>query len=226
MMISQIIGLPTVQEESLYTDESADELGRDEFLKLFLVQLNYQDPLNPMDSTQFSAQLAQFSSLEQLFNINENLEAINGLQADSGRYQSLDLIGKEIEAEGNLLYLEQNGTASGSYYLDSAADCVAQIYDADGYWIREIPLGSLKQGQHTFDWDGLDQDGDSVDQGVYSFDITGITETGSVVTAETMIKGQVDRVNLEGSEPMLYIGEIPLGLSQVLDISVSEGVTE
>ena len=225
-MISQITGLPTVQEESLYTDESADELGRDEFLKLFLVQLNYQDPLNPMDSTQFSAQLAQFSSLEQLFNINETLEAINGLQADNISYQSLDLIGKEIEAEGNLLYLEQNGTASGSYYLDSAADCVAQIYDADGYLIREIQLGALKQGQHTFDWDGLDQDGDSVDQGVYSFDITGITETGSVVTAETMIKGQVDRVNLEGSEPMLYIGEIPLGLSQVLDISVSEGVTE
>ena len=111
-MISGINGIPGFVEDNPHTEKTEQDLGQDDFLKMFLAQLNHQDPLNPMDSTQFSAQLAQFSSLEQLFNINETLETINGLQAENGRYQSLDLIGKEVVAEGNMLYLEQEGTAS------------------------------------------------------------------------------------------------------------------
>ena len=103
---------------------------------------------------------------------------------------------------------------------------MAYIYDTDGYLVREIELGSLKQGKHSFDWDGCNQYDDTVDQGIYSFEIIGITETGHVLGAETQIKGMVDRVNLEETEPVLYIGEIPIALSQVLDISISGSDTE
>ena len=144
-MISDINGITSVEEESLYTAKKEEALGRDDFLKLFLAQLNNQDPLNPMDGTEFSAQLAQFSSLEQLFNVNENLESMKTLQDNSSRFQALELIGKDIEAEGDTLSLVNGTPTTGSFTLEEAADCTVLINDADGYPVREIPLGSLER---------------------------------------------------------------------------------
>jgi flagellar basal-body rod modification protein FlgD len=225
-MISGINGI----SQSDQTDQSAKKteqaLGRDDFLKLFLAQLNYQDPLNPMDSTQFSSQLAQFSSLEQLFNVNNNLESLKTLQDNSSQFQALDMIGKDIEAEGNIMYLKSGATSSGSFSIDGSADCTVHITDSEGYPVREIPLGTLQQGKHSFDWDGRDMNGNLVDSGSYSFEITAQTQSGEVIPVETRIKGQVDRVSLEGDEPILYVGEVPVSLSQVLDVNLPDTGTE
>lgn len=200
--------------------ESQDDLGRDQFLTLFLTQLNNQDPLNPMDSSEFSSQLAEFSSLEQLFNINDNLEALHDVQDNGNRFQALELIGKEIKMEGNMLSLDDNMTPSGGFTLNSTADCSVFVYDENGNHIREISLGILNAGHHTFDWDGMDEDGVMMDPDVYGFRIGAVTETGQSLDVETQIKGLVDRVDLTGEDPLLYIGDIYLNLSQVTDISL------
>jgi flagellar basal-body rod modification protein FlgD len=222
-MISGISGVTDYVDSTQTTATSlGDSMGRDTFIKLFLTQLQNQDPLNPMDATQLSSQLAQFSSLEQLYNTNENLETLIDSQDSSNRYQVLDLIGKEIEADGDSLSLGDAGTATGSFTIGSDANCAAVIYDANGNAIKTINLGSIKAGDHTFEWDGTEQDGDEADQGLYSFEIVAEGATGETVTAKTRIKGIVDRVNLDGDEPTLYFGSLSMPLSEITDITLAE----
>ena len=225
-MISDLNGITSVEEESLYTAKKEEALGRDDFLKLFLAQLNNQDPLNPMDGTEFSAQLAQFSSLEQLFNVNENLESMKTLQDNSSRFQALELIGKDIEAEGDTLSLVNGTPATASFTLEEAADCTALINDADGYPVREIPLGSLEKGEQSFEWDGRDWEGNPMNDGVYSFEITALSQTGVSIAVETKVRGTVSRVNFEGDQPVLYIGEMPIYMSQVIDVDLTDTKTD
>jgi flagellar basal-body rod modification protein FlgD len=225
-MISAIEGIPLVEEENPYASKESKNLGRDEFLKLFLAQLNHQDPLNPMDGTQFSSQLAQFSSLEQLFNVNENLESIKAAQDGDGFYQILDLIGKEIEAEGNSLSLMRGETASGGFYSEIPAECSVLISDQNGYPVRELSMGMIESGEHSFKWDGRDQDGNLMESGIYTYEVAAMDPSGEIMPVETRIRGVVDRINLDGEEPLLYIGSTAIQLSQIMNVNIPPGETD
>lgn len=218
--------LPYFEEESLYTTEEEDKLGRDAFMKLFLAQMNQQDPLNPMDTTQFSAQLAQFSTLEQLYNANENLESIESLQSSDNKYQVLDLIGKEVQAESNNLILNNGEPAKGAFYLEEPAECVVRVYDEDGSAIRDIDLSYLEEGNHSFEWDGFDDDGNIHTSGIYTYRISAVSPSGDSVSVEKYIQGTVTRVNLDEDDPVLYIGDSPFALSQVKNVNNSVTTTE
>jgi len=216
-----ISGVTDYTDTTATTTSTDDAIGKDTFMTLLLAQLQNQDPLNPMDATQFSTQLAQFSSLEQLYNINENMETLIDSQSSSNTYQVLDLIGKEIEADGDILSLGDAGTATGGFTIESDADCSVVIYNESGKAIKTIDLGSLEAGDHTFEWDGNEQDGDDAGAGLYSFKITAEDASGKSVTAETVIKGIVDRVNMDGDEPTLYVGSLSLTLSDITDITLA-----
>jgi flagellar basal-body rod modification protein FlgD len=221
-MIEGITGIPTPQEESPYTKKS-DELGRDNFLQLFMAQLKHQDPFNPMDSQEFTAQLAQFSSLEQLLKANENLESIKSFQDQNARSQVLEFIGKEIIADGDVLSIAEGRRTAGSFTLDRPAECSVLILDASGGLVRSIPLGTLEAGEHRFEWDGRGRDGQMQKPGTYGFQIMAISESGEQVQVESRIIGLVSSVSFEGGSPTLFLGKIPVPLSQVRDIMTPEG---
>ena len=217
-----IEGLGAIYGETSSSAAPEMELGKEDFLTLLVAQLKHQDPLNPLESAEFTSQLAQYSSLEQLFNIDRNLELIKSGQDQDSRFQSLDFIGKEIVAEGEMLSLKQGETSMGSFNIDDMADCSVMITDTNGYPVRKISLGHLQAGRHDFEWDGRDNAGNIQEAGVYGFEITAMTENGQLLPVETQITGQVTAVNLEGVFPLLYVGEIPVLISQVVDISVPE----
>ncbi|KJR40584.1 Flagellar hook capping protein [Candidatus Magnetoovum chiemensis] len=100
MDISSIFGT-TDTTSANYSTSASQELGKEEFLELFTSQLKYQDPLNPMDSTQFTEQLATFSMLEQLFNINDNFELLQQYQNSLNNLGAVNLIGRTIDTVGN-----------------------------------------------------------------------------------------------------------------------------
>ena len=221
--IGSILGQSYASNDAVTGSEgSKDNLGRDEFLTLFVAQLRNQDPLNPLDGTEFTAQLAQYSSLEQLLNINNNLESLNASQEQDHRLQALDFLGKEVVADGDMLFLEPNQMSEGRFSLTTKADCTAFILDANGNLVKSIPLGGLESGQHHFQWDGLDASGNKMDRGIYSFEITALTEDGTILPVTTQITGKVTGVNLESESPILFLGDIPLYLSQVLEIKTPE----
>jgi flagellar basal-body rod modification protein FlgD len=219
-VLQGISGTSTAQKTttSSTSADKVDALGRDQFLTMFLAQLKNQDPLNPMESQEFASQLAQFSSLEQLFNVNENLASMMTAETDSSRVQALNFIGKEIVAEGDSLSLESGKTVTGQFDLGAAAECTVKILNEDGETVRTIPMGYLAAGSQSFQWDGLDSSGNSMDSGVYTFQISALSESGAQVTASTCISGTVTGVNLEGSTVNLYVGAIPVAMSAVQSI--------
>lgn len=219
-MISSIQGLPFIEEPNPYAKKESKDLGRDEFLKLFLAQLKHQDPLNPMEGTEFSSQLAQFSSLEQLFNMNETLESINESQNGNNAYQVIDLIGKEVEAKGDMLSLVKEQNASAGFSIRVPAESIVMIIDQNGYRIREMNLGVLQPGAHTFEWDGRSANGELMDSGVYNYKVTAISQTGELTPVETRVRGVIDRINLDGAEPLLFMGEAAINLSQIINVNM------
>lgn len=205
------------------TSSAYSSLDMDSFLTLFLAQLQNQDPLNPMDATDLSSQLAQYSNVEQLYNVNDNLETLIDSQDSSNTYQVLDMIGKEVEADGDSIYLGSSGTASGGFTIESDADCAAVIYDESGNVVKTIDLGGIEAGNHTFEWDGTAQDGDEMSAGTYTFEVVAEDAAGSTVTAETKIQGIIDKISMDGDEPVLYIGDLALSLSYITEITLAEG---
>jgi flagellar basal-body rod modification protein FlgD len=201
----------------------SQEIGRDDFLKMFLAQLNHQDPLNPMDGTEFASQLAQFSSLEQLFNVNENLESMKSSQDESGRFQGLEFIGKEVVALGKYLSLNEGESTGGGFVMDAAADCTVQVKDLGGNVVRTISMGSLEAGEHFFQWDGQSDAGADMGSGVYQFEIIAQRADEESVSVTRLMTGLVERVNLEGTESTLYLGDVAFSLSNVLEMKLPKG---
>lgn len=214
----------TYNETSTYSSTEKD-LGRDDFLTLLVAQLKHQDPLNPLESSEFSSQLAQYSSLEQLMNINDTLEIIKSSQDQNFRLQALNFIGKEIVAKCDMLPLKQDETSEFSFDLSERADCTALITDSNGYPVRTLSLGMMETGEHSFEWDGRNNSGTMMDPGVYGLEITAMTEDGQALYVETRITGRVTGVNFEGTSLLLYVDEIPITLSQIVSINSGEGST-
>ncbi|MFP4037687.1 MAG: flagellar hook assembly protein FlgD [Desulfobacteraceae bacterium] len=224
MDISQISGIPTVEESDPYnyTSEPAGNMGRDEFLKMFLAQMEHQDPLNPMNAQEFASQLAQFSSLEQLYNLNTSLDDIKAFGEEQRRFEALSMIGKEIVASGEHIHLNAEGASKAELVLEEGpALCTAVITDAAGNEIRHLSLGYLENGSHEFEWDGNDDAGNRMPPGSYAFEVTGLSGDGEKVSPRTRTVGRVDRVSMEDESPVLYVGDIPVSLENIMDVRSS-----
>ena len=195
-------------------------------MKLFLAQLNQQDPLNPMDTTQFSAQLAQFSTLEQLFNVNENLESIKGIQTSGNKYQILDLIGKEVQADSDMLVMNNGKAAKGYFYIGEPAECTVHILNEQGVSVKDIYLGVVDTGNQEFEWDGFDSRGNLHTSGEYTYTVSAISGSGNRVSADKYIQGTVTGVTMDDADPIVYINDTPLGMSQIVNVKMTDEATE
>ena len=199
------------------------ELGRDAFLNLLITQLQNQDPLNPTDSTEFTAQLAQFSSLEQLGNVNDNIKLLQDSQASGNQSQAVALIGKEITANGNSLELTHDQPAGCDFKLDGDADVVAvSIYDHTGGFVNAFEGRNLSAGKHTLYWDGTDNNGSPAAAGNYTFEVQAADAGGQTVNATTFFSGRVSKVIFESDTTYLVSGGQKVALGDVIEIGAIE----
>ncbi len=218
-----IVGLGAVSmSDQASSLTGANTLGRDDFLNMLITQLQYQDPLNPMDSTEFTAQLAQFSSLEQLSNINENLGYLNLYQASLNNSQAIGFIGKTVKASGNSIGLASGHADDICFELsDDANDVLVRIYDEAGNIIRALDVGSLGAGENSINWDGLDGEGNSLPDGIYTFDIFAVDDSDKQIDTTTFTTGKVDGVTFKDSTPYLLIGGKKIPFGSVIDVTNS-----
>jgi len=198
------------------------ELGRDQFLTLLVAQLKHQDPLNPMESTEFTAQLAQFSSLEQLFDINDNLEALQAKENSQGLENLLDYIGKEIKSTDNNIALNNGEAFGGSYTLEDRGDVIISVFDTEGSEIRTIYKDDQEAGEHSVDFDGKDNYGYPVSDGYYSFSVQAFNSEGSPIKVSTGLSGLVTAVTYQGSTPYLIVGDHLIHPESVTEVSLRE----
>ena len=211
-------GLDQVSSSTAATGTSSatnvNIMGKDDFLRLLVAQLEAQDPLNPMESTDFTAQLAQFSSLEQLQNMNSALGGISTAQSVQTNSQAVGFIGKTISAVGDTVQVIDGNSQDLQFTLaDNAAGSYITIYDGSGNYIRQIESGGMTTGDQSVSWDGMDYLGSRVPDGVYTYNVSAIDAAGNSVGVTQFASGVVTGVNFEDGLAYLLVGdrEIPMG---------------
>jgi len=222
MYVNELI--PTYNEPVSAGAETSreKELGRDAFLKLLVAQLQHQDPLNPMESSEFTAQLAQFSSLEQLFNINDNLEVIKETKNEQIPENLLDYIGKEVKsAESNITVHDGKGS-EGSYSLTGPGDVIISILDSEGAEIRTIYKKDQEPGEYDFYFDGNDDNGYPVPDGEYAFSVRAVDDEGFPVVVDSGLSGKVTAVTYQGDTPYLVVGDHLINPQNITEVRLSE----
>lgn len=218
------IGLEAVssregQTSSITNSNSA--LGKDDFLTLLVAQLQNQDPLNPMDGTDFTAQLAQFSSLEQLQNMNTNLESMHTTATIQTYSNAVSFIGKTVTALGSQVYVNSGRSEDIQFELsDNAAGVFVSIYDDNGNYIQSLEYGAMSAGTQSLTWNGYDYLGNQSPDGRYRYSLTALKADGSEVAVSTFTSDKVTGVNYKDGRAYLITAnqEIPLGdVVQVMD---------
>ncbi len=206
--VSEIFGPSAQTTTSLYADDSGEVMGKEDFLTLLVAQLKNQDPMNPDDPTEFTAQLAQFSSLEQLYNINDSMESLTSAQEQSDRFSTMDLIGKTVSYEGSDFTIEEEGSASVGYKLDGLASSVTlYIKDQAGNTVATLNPTELNEGNYFIDWNGMSSEGEHVPAGNYSIVLQAAAGDGEdSIAISPLVKSEVTGVefNNSTSETVLY----------------------
>jgi flagellar basal-body rod modification protein FlgD len=152
------------------TDKNPNaSLGKGDFLNLLVTQMQYQDPLDPMKNEQFVAQMAQFSQLEQMINLNDTATSIKMLETSINNSQAVNLIGKNIIVQGNAFELHNGEATDVTYALeDDAASVEISVYDDAGTLVRTITRDDTDAGSHKWAFDGMNKEGDAVPASTYS----------------------------------------------------------
>ena len=202
--------------------EIEDKTGMNQFLTMLVAQLKNQDPLNPLDGTDFTAQLAQFSSLEQQFNMNENLTEIQTALSAQEQGNAIDYIGKTIRTKDDTIVAKDGKADSGIYTLADRADVTIHIYDDQGLEVRKMDKGWQEGGAHELTWDGRNNNGQPVANGTYSFQIEARDEQGLFVSYDAYVTGEVTGVTYRNGIPYLMLGDRTVSPSQVLEVTKTE----
>ena len=198
---------------------SNSAMGKDDFLTLLVAQLQHQDPLNPMNDTDFTAQLAQFSSLEQLQNINTNLENIDtsqNIQTNSG---AVSFIGRNVTASGNGIYVSDG--QAGDIHFELAEDAAAvyiSVYDASGNFVRDLEYEGLTSGQQDLSWDGYDYLDGQLPDGNYYYDISAVAVDGHEVDVTSFTSGLVTGVNYKNGQAYLITEHQEIAMGDVIEV--------
>ena len=228
--MDNIGGVTSVNNNPVYATEDNSTMDKDAFLKLMIEQLKNQDPLEPMDGTDYSAQLAQFSSLEQLQNINDSLNTsidANYLLAQSvNNSMATTLIGKEAKiANDTITYDGQKGNSIGYHLPSQASKVEVKIYNESGAVVKTYTDLETSEGEYKLSWDFTDDNGRKVGSGKYRFEVKAEGMDGSDMTAAQYLIGRIDGVRYSSNGTSILINGIEYQVSDVFEIADSENIT-
>lgn len=187
------------------------------FLTLLTTQLKHQDPMNPVDSTEFTAQLAQFAAVEQGIQTNSNLEKLINLSLANQSLAAVSYLGKYVEATGNQFALK-SGTGNFAYSLPQSAEAVAiQIKNEAGMTVA-VKQGDTTAGKHSFTWDGKNSQRLQLPDGKYSFTVSAVDKNGLPIEPKTYTVGIVDGADSSGDSIMVTINGVGIPLKDVVTV--------
>lgn len=190
----------------------------DTFLVLLTAQLQNQDPLAPMDSTQFTQQLVQFSQVEQQIRTNEQLEGLVTQYQAASAGAALSYLGKDAIIEANDTYLA-GGEARWAYALPEAAnDLDIQVRDARGRTVFTSTTAARTQGEHLFSWDGTMTNGETAPDGVYTLVITARNAEGANFASTVRVRETIMGVDFSGQTPVVITPSGTRGLDTIRSV--------
>jgi flagellar basal-body rod modification protein FlgD len=211
---------PVVSSPAQVPGNPGGALGKDEFLKMLVAQLKNQDPMNPMNSDDMAAQLAQFSSLEQLTNISAAIESQASLQegviGSINDSAAMNMLGKTILAVGDQVEVPADGSGSVRFEVGGQGGLATlRIFDETGQEVGSRPLGFLNDGKHDFALGGAVA---GLPAGAYRFAVDVVDAAGKPVPSQGLISTRIDGVQYGPEGPVLTSGEIEIPFGTIVQI--------
>ena len=192
----------------------------DDFLTLLTTQLQNQDPLNPMDSSEFTNQLVQFSQVEQQINGNQKLDSLLALQLSTATSAAMGYVGKDISYISSEAYFDGTNPVDLTYSLSGAASTATmRIENEDGETVYSKDVNPAT-GKNTVTWDGKDQDGNILKSGSYTVHIDALNADGAAVSSTIVTKGRVHGIETQDGAIMLLVGDRAVSMGNVLNASI------
>ena len=195
-------------------------LGKDDFLKLMIAQMKNQDPTNPQDATAYSAQLAQFSSLEQLTNLNSNIT--KSMDTNTTLTQSINntmiatLIGKDVKLSGNDVVIADQSSINFKYNLpQTAASVTLKVYNSSGVIVKTITDAPTSLGENKLSWNLSDN---TLAKGNYTYSIEAADSNGKSITTTAYKTGTISGVRFTANGTVLLIDGAEYSLSSIAEV--------
>ena len=215
------------QDTSAMVVEQSDMMGQETFLQLLTTQLQNQDPLDPQSNEEFVAQLAQFSSLEQLVGLNSSMEALYLATASMNNASMTQLLGQDVVAWADQFHYDGEGDVEIFYEAGASATAAeVTITDENGDVVWSGAIGELEEGEGSFFWDGKDLNGNTVEEGVYSFTISAQDNNGDDVEVYGQIVGTVDGMSYAEGAPVPSVSGVEIDLGDIIRVETSDESSE
>ncbi len=197
------------------------ELGKDAFMTLLLTQMKNQDPTSPLKSHEMAAQLAQFTSLEKLNNINDGIDNLRKDNQPDHNFQALAMIGKVVTMDNSKInHTDVNGAHELRFSLaQDAQKANLDVKDAEGNVIRKLELKNLKAGGNEMVWNGKTDEGTDAPIGDYSLSVEAFGSNGKKLFVQTKAEGIITGVNFTAHGAQLLMGKQVISLADVKSIS-------
>ena len=219
-MIAAITPTPNQKSEGASLTGGAN-LGKNDFLKLLVAQLEHQDPLSPQEGQEFAAQLAQFSSLEQLTNVNDNLKAGQAFDLAMSNSSMINLIGKTVDAPGNSFELGEGETETLKFSLaQDSTDVTVNVYDSAGENVASLNIGASSSGIQEFVWSGKNAAGAQLPAGTYRFSILAQDSAGNFIETRTFSAGSVTDIIFEEKDTFAIVNGQKINVNQISKVSL------
>lgn len=217
--VSNILGKAENEFQSAVAKSGKADLGKDAFLQLLVAQLKHQDPLNPMDDKEFVAQLAQFTSLEQLMGINTGVTAMNDSFKQQQMMNAVSFIGKDVLATGDQISKIKDGVSKLYFSVgESINRGVINIFNASNELVRTEFIGAKQAGDYEYVWDGKDYQGNAMPDGLYKVAMAAENDKGKAVLVNTEVSGHV--IGVETIDGTQYLRMQDGRSVQFLNVSV------
>lgn len=198
-------------------------VDREAFLKLLVAQLSHQDPLQPMEGTEFVSQLSQFALVEQAVAQSSHLGVLSTQVGGLANNEAIGLVGRTVTVRGSGVAFDGTTATSSSVTLGApAARVTATLRDVNGRVVRTLELGARPAGALAVHWDGRDANGQPVPRGSYTLAVAAATEDGRPVSVAQEVTGTVARVSFERGYPQLTLDT---GVEAPISDLVSVGTT-
>ncbi len=201
------------------TTENKTVLGKDDFLKLLLVELQYQDPTEPMDSEKILSQTSQLATLESTENTNTALENLTAALSASRDFSTISAIGKMADTGSNAIVFEEGSDSTFElFFADTVKSGTVSILDVDGNEIATMEIPEDSEGIASFDWDGKDKGGHTVDDGIYY--VTASYTDASGVSKDTRVGlYPIEAVRFEEGQTLVKLGSSYVPFDSIQEVT-------
>ena len=207
--------------------DASSELGQDSFLKLLVAQMQHQDPLNPQGNEEFIAQLAQFTSLEQLMGVNSSLGDLYAATTSMNNASMTQLLGRNVTAYSDVVPYDGDGPQELHWRSPAEVSQMSvTVTNSEGKLVAREEFDALAAGDGSWEWDGKDVHGVQVPEGQYNVTITAYDTNGNPLEVSSVIKGTINEMSYETGAPIPYIDGVEVSIGSILRVDTGTSYGE